>query len=288
MNAPHSFLPERIEALLAPDGLHLHRNGDHRLVALAADQDAGMENTEAWRAPLAALDRELRTRPARCLRGTTQLPAALAARLAPRLDIVLSEHFVRWLPLPWQAELETPEEQEAYARHSFRAVYGEVARHWLVRCAAQPPGAAIPACAIDDALVAALRQLAAIHGCLLGSLRPLFAVAADRWQRKLPRGGTAWFAMLEPGRLSLGLLRNRRWQAMHGEPVPTPQESGELLAGLVVRSALSAGIAPGDGRLVLCGEGADRCPVPLPEESVRRLGSALAWTATSRVARRIA
>ena len=275
------LLPERIEALLAPDSLRLRRNGGSETVAVTANGD------EAWRAPLAALDHALRTRPARAAPGAARLPPALAAMLAPRLDIVLSEHFVRWQLLPWQSDVEAPAEQEAWARHNFREVYGDISRHWRVRCADQPPGAATPACAIDDALLLALRQLVEVHGCRLGSLRPLFAAAAGRWQRKLPRG-IAWFAVLESDRLSLGLLCERRWRALHGEPVAASEQSGELLAGLITRSAIAAGIAPGEGRLLLCGEGADTCPVPLPTDAVQRLGSALPWTAAAREARRIA
>ena len=275
------LLPERIEALLAPDGLRLRRDGTSETFSLAPEHDAA-----TWRVPLDALDRALCARPARRAARGARLPAALAGMLAPRLDIVLSEHFTRWRLLPWQAEVETPAEQEALARHRFREVYGEVARHWQVRCAEQPPGIAIPACAIDDALLAAVRQLAATHGSRLGSLRPLLVAAAERWRRKLPRG-IAWFAVLEAGRLNLGLLRDGRWRALHGEPLAAEADSGDLLAGLITRSAIAAGIAPGTGRLLLCGEGADTCPAPMPAEYVQRLGSALAWTGTARAARRI-
>jgi hypothetical protein len=273
------LLPERIEALLAPGGLRLRRDGVIETIDVAAEHDA-----EAWRAPLDALDRALCARPPCRAAGSARLPATLVGMLAPCLDIVLSEHFTRWQLLPWQAEVEAPAEQEALARHNFRELYGDVARHWQVRCAAQPPGAPTPACAIDGALLAALRQLAATHGCRLGSLRPLLVAAAERWQRKLPRG-VAWFAVLEAGRLNLGLLRDGRWRALHGEPLPATADSGELLAGLITRSAIAAGLAPGAGRLLLCGEGADTFPVPFSAGAVQRLGSALAWTAASRTAR---
>lgn len=280
--SPLRLLPERIEALLAPDRLCLCRDGVTETFALAAER-----NAEAWRSPLEALDGALCTRPVRRIAGAARLPAMLAGMLAPRLDIVLSEHFTRWRLQPWQAEVAAPAEQEAMARHDFREVYGEAARHWQVCCAEQPPGVAIPACAIDGALLLAVRQLAARHGCRLGSLRPLLAVAAERWRRKLPRG-IAWFAVLEAGRLNLGLLRDGRWRALHGEPLTATADSGELLAGLITRGAIAAGIAPGEGRLLLCGEGADTCPVPLPADAVQRLGSALPWTTAARTARRIA
>jgi hypothetical protein len=272
MSGPR-LLPERIDALLAPDALHLRRDGASELVTVAP-----VTGASAWRAPLAALDQALQSRPPRRPALAARLPAALAASLAPRLDIVLSERFARWQVLPWQAEVATPEEQEAYARHRFREVYGDVARHWQVRCAPQPPGVATPACAIDGELLTALRALAAAHGCQLGSLRTLFASAAKRWGRKLPRG-IAWLAMFEAGHLSLGLLQDRRLLALHGEPLGAATDSGEVLAGLLARTAIGAGIATDGGRLLLCGEGAATCPVPLPAKAVQRLGGALAWSA---------
>lgn len=273
------LLPERIEALLAPDGLRLRREGACEFFPVAPDSDG-----DSWRAALHALDRALRTHPPRRAPGAARLPAVLARAFAPRLDIVLSEHFARWQLLPWQAEIDTPAEHEAYARHAFREVYGEIARHWRVRSAGQAPGVAVPACAIDDELAAALRVLAADHGCRLGSLRPLFAAAAERWRSKLPRG-IAWFAVLEPGRLILGLLRDRRWQALHCDSVAAPDDRGERLASLIMRSAIFAGIVPASGRLLLCGEGADTVPVPLKTKTVQRLGGALAWSAAARAAR---
>lgn len=274
MNRPH-LLPERIEALLAPEALYLRRDGGSMFVDLVAEGPAA-----GWRAPLEALEHALRQRPPRSAPAAARLPAALAARFAPRLDIVLSEHFARWQVLPWQAELATPAEQEAYARHSFREVYGELARHWQVRVAGQAPGVATPACAIDGELLGALRALAAANGCHLGSLRTLFASAAERWRRKLPRG-VVWLALLEGGYLSLGLLRDRRLLALHGEAVAVA-ERGDVLAGLLARMAIGAGIAPDAGRMLLCGEGAENCPLPLPTQAVQRLGSALAWTGAAR------
>jgi hypothetical protein len=190
-----ALMPERIEALLAPDALHLRRTGAGVAQAVAAEADA-----EAWRAPLAALDRALRAQPPRAAPGGGRLPAAVADMLAPKLDIVLSEHFARWQLLPWQAEVETPGEKEAWARHSFREVYGEVSRHWQVRCAIQPPGAATPACAIDGGLLAALQALATAHGCRLDRLRPLLVAAAEPESRPAARPPLARPARRTAGR----------------------------------------------------------------------------------------
>jgi hypothetical protein len=268
------LLSERIEALLAPDTLHLRRAGAGAARSLIASPDA-----EAWYAPLTALDHDLRTNPPRKSPLGARLGGTAAGMLAPKLDIVLSEALVRWQLLPWQAGIDSMAEKEALARHGFREVYGEISRHWQVRCAAQPPGAATPACAIDSTLLTALTHLAENHGCRIASLRPLLVAAAERWRRKIP-GGVAWFAVLEPDRLNLGLLHDRRWRALHTEPLATRQEQGERLAGLVTRGAIAAGIVPGEGRLLLCGDGADTCPTPFPPQAVQRLGGALAWTAS--------
>lgn len=269
------LLPERIVALLTPDRVELRRGDARGSLAVAADPELPV-----WRAPLAVLNAALRAAPPQ------RMFAGAPAALAPGLDIVLSEHYAHWLLLPWQAEIAAPAEQEAHARHRLRETYGEAARHWQVVCAERPPGVAAPVCAIEGELLSALRHLAAAQGCRLRSVRPLFAAAADHWRRKLPRGVT-WFALLESRRLSLGLLRDRTWLAVHGDDL-CAADPGETLAGLMARSALAAGLAPDAGRLLLCGVGADRYPVPLATGAVQRLGGALPWLGATKAARTMA
>lgn len=268
-----TLLPERIDAYLAPDRIVLRRRGDSRHHTAVPDADA-----PSWYAALAALDRALHAEaphhPGR------RLPRALAAAVAPRLHIVLAGQYARWLLLPWQAEIASPAEVEALARLRLREIYGDSARHWQLCCAERPPGEATPVCAIDKELLDGLRALAEEHGCRLESVRPLFAAAADHWRRQLPRG-VVWFGLLDNSHLSLGLLHERRWLALHSESIDSTLESdqGEAMAGLMARSALAAGVANDGARLLLCGDGASRCLTPLPEAAVSRLGAALPWLA---------
>ncbi|WP_153117432.1 hypothetical protein [Rhodocyclus tenuis] len=265
-----TLLPERIDAHLAPDEIVLRRRTGSCRLAVSPDPDA-----PSWYAALAALDRALHAEAPR--HPGSRLPRALATAVAPRLHIVLAGQYARWLLLPWQAEIASPVEVDALARLRLREIYGDTARHWQVSCAERPPGEATPVCAIDKELLDGLRALAAQHGCRLESVRPLFAAAADHWRKKLPRG-VVWFGLLDKAHLSLGLLHDRRWLALHSESIdPADHAAGEAIAGLMARSALAAGVATDAARLLLCGDGAGECVTTLPGAAVSPLGAALPW-----------
>lgn len=124
------------------------------------------------------------------------------------LTVRLSTHLVRWQLLPWQDQLARPQERQAYARLRLRATFGAAADGWRVASAPAAPGQAWPACAVDEALIAALQALPG--GGRLRSVAPYFASAFDHWRGRLGRG-SAWFGAVEPGALTLGLLQQGHW-----------------------------------------------------------------------------
>ena len=145
------------------------------------------------------------------LAAVEALVAELAARRGARCDVVLSNHFCRYAVLPAQPDLASEVEVAAYARLQFEAIYGAaVVADWDVRVAAGTSDTARLACAIDAALLEALRVVCADHGVLLRSVQPLFAHAFDAARRRLATG-SFWFAVAEEGRLCLGALHDRRW-----------------------------------------------------------------------------
>jgi hypothetical protein len=141
---------------------------------------------------------------------------ALDALLAPlnlhgaSATVVLSNHWVRYLVLPWQPELTSPAEVEQLARLRFTQTFGPAAQGWTVRTHDGGYGAAQLACAVDSALVDALRACLAARGLRLASLQPLLMAAVNEVRRELDGGHTA-LAILEPGRLCLGLMQQGRW-----------------------------------------------------------------------------
>ncbi|CAD5369844.1 hypothetical protein RA210_U110099 [Rubrivivax sp. A210] len=184
---------ERLRIGLAPDRVELAlRKGLGRAPELQAIECARDPGQPPWQAALAALE-------------DTLTGLALRGGVA----VVLSNHLVRYQVLAWQAEINGARELEQLARLQFERVFGEAAAGWTVRCSVGGWGQASLACAVDTALVEALTALLARRGLRLTSLQPLLMAAYNGHRRALPRN--AALAIVEPGRLCLGLLRNAHW-----------------------------------------------------------------------------
>ena len=208
----------------------------------------------------------------------------LARRLAerggrrPALRVVLSGPLVRWQLLAWRPELAGRQELAAYSRLRFRETYGPAADDWSVLHVPQPPGGPLPACAVDEALLEALRRTSAEAGARLLSVSPYFAAAFDRW-RGARTGGSGWFGVLERDCLTLGLLRRSEWAGLRSQRLQG--EWAEPLAGLMAQLGIPAAVAPDGMPLYLAGEAAPEGAGPphvwlQPHEAGRLPGGRLA------------
>lgn len=131
--------------------------------------------------------------------------------------VVLSNHFVRYLLLPWSTDLASPAEQAAYARHNFRDVYGDGAADWEVRWNDEPPGALRVASAVDSPLLAGLRA-AMPASVRLASVQPYLAAAFNHWRSQL-KHPTGWFCLAEPGRLCVSRFGPEGWLGLQSERI---------------------------------------------------------------------
>ncbi len=165
---------------------------------------------------------------------------------------MLSGAFVRWQILAWRPELTRPAEVAAYARLRFTETFGKAARDWVVVNSPQPPGKAVPACAIDAAFMQALRTVCLDTGARLDRITPYFASVVDRWCPTL-KSGLAWFGAIEPECVSLGLLRHGDWLGLHTQRVQDNWR--EVLPGMMARVGIAAGLAPAAAPLYLTGPG---------------------------------
>jgi hypothetical protein len=227
--------------------------------------------------------REIECDSVRCQPGAQDAPwqaavAALGLWLAqartrpPVVQIILSGGLLRWQLLPWRSELVGPQEVAAYAKLRFAETFGPLADTWQILHAPQPPGCPMPACAVDAALLQALRAVCQGAGARLHTVVPYFSSAADFWRAKLGRGST-WFGLIEPDWISLGLLHQGTWQALRGQRLDGDWRSA--LPGLMARVTLSAGERSMPARTFLAGA----CATPdgihaLPFEWLRPSGAA--------------
>lgn len=128
--------------------------------------------------------------------------------------IVLSNHFVRYALVPHSDGISGPEEELAHARFHFSRVHGEASRSWDIRLSPARSNGARLACAVDAALIDALRQSFSSNKRLhLASVQPLLMSVLNSASAFIPDTG-AWLIMVEPDRACVALLKDRTWQAV--------------------------------------------------------------------------
>jgi hypothetical protein len=146
--------------------------------------------------------------------------AALGSALEPlrgermHATVVLSNHFVRYAVVPFDAAVSGPEEDLALARFHFAKIHGERAKAWDIRMSEEPRGAPRLASAVDAGLIDAIRVCFPRDGKLrLASVQPYLMSAFNTWRRSMV--DRSWLLLVEPQRACLALLGARKWIAVH-------------------------------------------------------------------------
>lgn len=188
-------------------------------------------------------------------------------------EVVLSQHFVRHVLTPPPGTALSRAEERALVAASLREIYGDEAGAWRIEVHTQPPQHGLLGAAVDAAFVQQLDALLARHGFRDVTIRPLASVAA----RRLPKKLEGWWALVEPGWLSLFGASRGVWQRISGQPID--DEWATMLPGLIAREALSD--SPQTVRIQALGVGAVAKPADarwqvLPHDGQPRGALALA------------
>ncbi len=139
-----------------------------------------------------------------------------------RIRLVLSNHFVRYMALPWQAEVISRQDWVAIAEHEFRKRYGPVAEGWRVCVSLNGFGHNVVAAAIDERLIDGLSNIAQEHDCKLVAIEPILMAVLK--QPLLPRNDKQWLLIAEPERVLLCEIEGKEWQRFSVISPPHQQE----------------------------------------------------------------
>ena len=159
-----------------------------------------------------------------------QLESNLADTAGTELTITLSNHFVRYVTLPPQAEIATPEEVKSYATFRMREIYAERIDSWLLSVSEWSPANGAICAAIPRNLMAQLEKMAAHHQFKLKNIEPYLASVYDRWQ-KLLNGHMIYFAVVESGRICIAIVSNGVWHSIRNQRI-LHSVADELLVAL--------------------------------------------------------
>jgi hypothetical protein len=153
------------------------------------------------------------------------------------LSITLSNHFVRYVTLPPQAEIMTPEEVNSYAAFRMREVYAERVDVWVLSVSEWSPLTGAVCAAIPRDLMTALEKTAARLSCTLTEVEPYFASVYDRWQNLLNSDKT-YCAVVETGRMCISTQIDGVWHSIRNQRI-VHGVADELLAALDQEAVLS-------------------------------------------------
>jgi hypothetical protein len=177
------------------------------------------------------------------------------------LDVVLDIALMRLQVVRFPAGVRRPDERSAFLKAAFRNVFGRDAGNWHIIAEPAYVSEAVPAVAIDETLMQAITAFAARHKLKLRSLRPSFVDCFNSLRHKLA-AHTGAFALIEGGRVCVGLWRHRAWLALSTQAFTAGD--GESLAALCSQMLARVQPAMPDGSLYIAGADAPFA-VPLDE-----------------------
>jgi hypothetical protein len=128
--------------------------------------------------------------------------------------VVISDHWARYAVVPWSDDLSGDEERLAHARICLAKVYGDVTDNWRITLSAAEPGRAGVACAVPEALFAALGVLLTDARLKLTSLQPQLIVSFNSWRHRLP-DTHGWFVAIDEGSLTAARLVKGGWDRVY-------------------------------------------------------------------------
>jgi hypothetical protein len=139
------------------------------------------------------------------------LIAALGVARAS-VSVVLSNRFARYLLLPASPALRKQADWQAFAQQRLADLHGPEAAACTVLLSTGGRAARV-ACAVDAALIEAVRASLGAAGHRLVCLRPRFAAWFDGNRRGAGHTG-AWFVDHDAGQLTLGLAVAGEWRSL--------------------------------------------------------------------------
>lgn len=211
---------DRLRIALAPNGLALVRHNGQPGKPLASKSVAS--DGRDWQSLMPLLEREL----------------ADPAWRAPRVEVVLSNHYVRYVLTPPPGKALSQTEEAALVAASFREIYGNETADWRIRTHSQPPQFGLVGAAIDEALALQLGGMFTRHQYANWALQPLSTLAAQRNPQRL----ADWWVLVEPGWACLFNAVGGYWRYLSSQPLD--DEWRTQLPGMLQREARMAGAQP--------------------------------------------
>ncbi|SDK13865.1 hypothetical protein SAMN05192566_0281 [Methylophilus rhizosphaerae] len=136
--------------------------------------------------------------------------------------VVLSNQYARWLALPWQSEIRSQADRQAYYRHGLQQAFGQEMQDWHIEAHTGGFGQHTLVNALPVTLITQLQGVCAEYQLLPGMIAPAWMLAANQALHMLQRQKNrqdGWVVCRESNSLTLACLIHGDWQHIRYVPV---------------------------------------------------------------------
>lgn len=138
------------------------------------------------------------------------LPVPMQKLAGRKINIILSNCWVRYLVLPWHQHVYAYKDWLALAQNRMREQYGARAAGWDIQISTQGYAKPVLAVATDRQIAEGLDRLADQHRWHLQQIEPAFATLVNRYPRHWH--GDSWLLMADNNHLLLAESKAGIWQ----------------------------------------------------------------------------
>lgn len=140
---------------------------------------------------------------------TTAMPVQLKKLSGKPIKMVLGSNWLRYLLLPWQANVYARKDWLALATNRLREQYGHHALSWDVQLCFQGYQQPVIVVAADKSLTEGMDQLADSYRWQMSAIEPTFAAVVNRYRRHWR--GEAWLLLVEQQHVLLAESQGGVW-----------------------------------------------------------------------------
>jgi len=128
---------------------------------------------------------------------------------AKSVRFIISNHFARYISIPWQDGVVAREEWIALAEHAFRESFGKLVENWEVRVSLKTFGKPVVSCAIDQSLLDNLQLISVENKWKITSIEPFLMTLLPKISIQ---NTNTWILLGEPERVMLVQYHDGSWQ----------------------------------------------------------------------------
>ena len=135
--------------------------------------------------------------------------------------VMLSSHFMRYAVIPWNSEITSADERQAYLNHHFVLALGDAVKSWDMRMDAPKYRQSALASAMPSSLQLALADVFAQANMHLRAVNPYLMQAANQSLEALKTEESGWLAVVENQRLCVTLMVDGTWRMVRNLSLET-------------------------------------------------------------------